>query len=139
MCISQNNSYKKHHTIDYLQKPVTYSKLLVHLSKVSIYVNEHISAIRMKCSSIIRICYFCVVPLFICFPIEGSWDAHLSYFREPVYNWLIYILFISESQDSLAQFMANLQKVEQKCVENMLDSLWQLDQPFCIKVTYPMN
>ncbi len=32
----------------YLQKAVTYSKCLVHLSKVSIYVNEHISAIRMK-------------------------------------------------------------------------------------------
>ncbi len=50
-------------------------------------------------------------PLSICFPIEGSRDAPLNYFREPVYNWLIYILFISESQDSLAQFMANLQKV----------------------------
>ncbi len=48
MCISQNNSYKQHHTIDYMQKPVTSSKSLVHLSKVSIYVNEHISAIRMK-------------------------------------------------------------------------------------------
>ncbi len=48
MCISQNNLYKQHHTIDYLQKPVTYSKSFVHLSKVSIYVNEHISAIRMK-------------------------------------------------------------------------------------------
>ncbi len=34
--------------MDFLQKPVTYSKSLVHLSKVSIYVNEHISAIRMK-------------------------------------------------------------------------------------------
>ncbi len=45
-----------------------------------------------------------------CFPIEGSWDAHLSYFRELVYNWLIYFLFISESQDLLAQFMAYLQK-----------------------------
>ncbi len=44
MCISQNNLYKQHHTLDYLQKPVTYSKSLVHLSKVSIYVNEHISA-----------------------------------------------------------------------------------------------
>ncbi len=31
-----------------MQKPVTYSKSLVHLSKVSIYVNEHFSAIRMK-------------------------------------------------------------------------------------------
>ncbi len=31
-----------------MQKPVTYSKSLVHLSKVSIYFNEHISAIRMK-------------------------------------------------------------------------------------------
>ncbi len=57
-----------------------------------------------------------------------SWDAPLSYFRELVYNWLIYILLISEGQDSHAQFMANLQK----CVENMLDSLWQLDQAFCI-------
>ncbi len=35
----------------------------------------------------------------------------LSYFRELVCHWLIYILFISQSQDSLAQFMANLQKV----------------------------
>ncbi len=33
---------KQHRTIDYLQKP--YSKSFVHLSKVSIYVNEHISA-----------------------------------------------------------------------------------------------
>ncbi len=32
--------------MDYLQKPVTYSKSLVHLSKVSIYVNEHTSAIQ---------------------------------------------------------------------------------------------
>ncbi len=48
---------------------------------------------------------------YTCFPTEDSWDAPLSYFRELVYNWLIYILFISESQDSLAQFMANLQKV----------------------------
>ncbi len=34
--------------MDHLQKPVTYSKSLVHLSKVSIYVNEHISAIRIN-------------------------------------------------------------------------------------------
>ncbi len=34
--------------MDVLQKPVNYSKSLVHLSKLSIYVNEHISAIRMK-------------------------------------------------------------------------------------------
>ncbi len=40
--------YKQHHTMDHLQKPVTYSKSLVHLSKVSIYVNEHISAIRIN-------------------------------------------------------------------------------------------
>ncbi len=38
MCISQNNLYKQHHTIDYLQKPVTYSKSLVHLPKIIIYV-----------------------------------------------------------------------------------------------------
>ncbi len=48
--------------------------------------------------------------VYICFPIEGSWDVPLSNFRELVCHWLIYkyILFISESQDSLAQFMANL-------------------------------
>ncbi len=43
MCI-----IKQYHTVDFQQKPVTYSKSLVHLSKVSIYLNEHISAIRMK-------------------------------------------------------------------------------------------
>ncbi len=37
---------KQHRTIDYLQKP--YSKSFVHLSKVSIYINEHISAIRIN-------------------------------------------------------------------------------------------
>ncbi len=31
-----------------MQKPATYSKSLIHLSKVSIYVNEHIRAIRMN-------------------------------------------------------------------------------------------
>ncbi len=41
MCISQNNLYKQHHTIDYLRKPVTYSKSLVHLPKISIYVQWH--------------------------------------------------------------------------------------------------
>ncbi len=49
--------------------------------------------------------------VYIFFPIEGSWDVPLSHFREPVCHWLIYILFISESQDSLEKFMANLQKV----------------------------
>ncbi len=39
--------------MDFLQKPVSYSKSLVHLSKVSIYVNEHISAIRMKSPCVI--------------------------------------------------------------------------------------
>ncbi len=39
--------------MDYLQKPVTYSKSLVHLSKVSIYVNEHNSAIQMKSPCVI--------------------------------------------------------------------------------------
>ncbi len=61
-------------------------------------------------SSTVRICNSCV-SLCLCFLIEGSWDAPLSYFKDLVYNWLIYILFISESQDSLAQFRANLQKV----------------------------
>ncbi len=39
--------------MDFLQKPVTYSKSLVRLSNVSIYVNEHISAIRMKSPRVI--------------------------------------------------------------------------------------
>ncbi len=39
--------------MDFLQKPVTYSTSLVHLSKVSIYVNEHISAITMKSPCVI--------------------------------------------------------------------------------------
>ncbi len=54
---------------------------------------------------------FVLASVYICFPTEGSWNAPLSYFRKLVCHWLIYILFISESQDSLAQFMANLQKV----------------------------
>ena len=33
--------------MDYLQKPVSCSKSLVHLSKVMICVNKHVSAIRM--------------------------------------------------------------------------------------------
>ncbi len=60
--------------MDFLQKPVTYSKSLVQLSKVSIYT---------------------ILPKVLGHP----------------FYWLIYILFISESQDSLAQFMENLQKV----------------------------
>ncbi len=53
--------------MDFLEKPVTFSKSLVHLSfhlssleslvhlsKVSIYVNEHISAIRMKSPCVIK-------------------------------------------------------------------------------------
>ncbi len=62
----------------------------------------------------------CQNVLLLCFPLSiyafqtgDSRDAPLSYFRELVYNWLIYILFISESQDSPAQFMANLQSLKE--------------------------
>ncbi len=62
----------------------------------------------------------CQNLLLLCFPLSiyafqtgDSRDAPLSYFRELVYNWLIYILFISESQDSPAQFMANLQSLKE--------------------------
>ncbi len=41
----------------------------------------------------------------VCFPIEGPWDAPLSYFRELFFYWLIYIFFIGKSQDSLEQLM----------------------------------
>ncbi len=34
--------------MDYLHKPVTYSKYLVFLTNVSIYINKYISAIRIK-------------------------------------------------------------------------------------------
>ncbi len=33
--------------MDNVQKPVTYSKSLVHLSNVSIYVNEHLFTNKM--------------------------------------------------------------------------------------------
>ena len=42
-CISQNDSYKQHHTMDYLQKPITCSKCLVFASKVNNYVNKYVS------------------------------------------------------------------------------------------------
>ncbi len=48
-----------------------------------------------------------VFLLSICFSVEGSWDAPLSSFRELGCHWMIYILLISESQDSLPKFMAN--------------------------------
>ncbi len=43
-------------------------------------------------------------------PPPTQHHLHKTPSRAPVYNWLIYILFISESQDSPAQSMANLQK-----------------------------
>jgi len=39
--------------MDYLQKPVSCSKSLFHLSKVNICVNEHVSAIRMTSPCVI--------------------------------------------------------------------------------------
>ncbi len=39
--------------MDNVPTPVTYSKSLLHLSNASIYVNEHISAIRMKSPCVI--------------------------------------------------------------------------------------
>jgi len=39
--------------MDYLRKPVPYPKPFVHLSKLSIYVNEHISAIKMTSPCVI--------------------------------------------------------------------------------------
>ncbi len=40
--------------MDYLQKPVSCSKYLVHLSKINICVNEHVSAIRMTSPCVIE-------------------------------------------------------------------------------------
>ncbi len=57
---------------------------------------------KVHCQNLSLLC----CPVYICFPIEGSWDVPFSYFRELVYHWLIYILFISESHDFSA--MANL-------------------------------
>ena len=39
--------------MDYLQKPVSWSKSLVYLSKVNICVNEHVSAIGMTSPCVI--------------------------------------------------------------------------------------
>jgi len=41
--------FKQHHTLDYLQKPVTYFWEM----NWSMYVTEHISAIRMKSPCVI--------------------------------------------------------------------------------------
>ncbi len=38
-------------------------------------------------------------------------------FRELIYHWLIYVLFISESQDSSAQSMAIYKKTNRNVVE----------------------
>ncbi len=39
MCISQNNLYKQHHTMDYLQKPVVHFKAFSSSLKSKYYVN----------------------------------------------------------------------------------------------------
>lgn len=41
------------------------------------------------CSSIVRNRNTVLCSVYICLPIEGSWDAPLSYFRELVDHWLI--------------------------------------------------
>ncbi len=51
---------------------------------------------------------FCVVLFLYVFQLKVGEMHLLSYFRELVCHWLIYILFISESQDSLEQLMSNL-------------------------------
>lgn len=42
-CTSQNSSFKRQNATDYLQKPISFSKSLVHPSKVKICVSEHVS------------------------------------------------------------------------------------------------
>ncbi len=61
-------------------------------------------------SSTVRMCYSCVVLCLYAYQLKVH-EMHLWAISENWFNWLIYILFISESQDSLAQFMTNLQKV----------------------------
>ena len=51
--ISQNYLYKQQNTMDDLQKPLSCSKSFVHLSKLNICVNEHVSAIRMSSPCVI--------------------------------------------------------------------------------------
>ncbi len=63
----------------------------------------------------------------------------LSYFRELVYNWLIYILFISESQDSLAQFMANLPSLKDMCKQNDVRQYMTTRSTILQLMTYTMN
>ena len=45
MCSFQKHSYKQHHTMDYLQKPVTLSKGLLYVSKVNNYVNVNMQVL----------------------------------------------------------------------------------------------
>ncbi len=62
----------------------------------------------------------------ICFSTEGSWDAPLSYFID----WYILGRSIFSSLVKVKIHMHN--SWQKKCVENMLGSWWQLDQPFGI-------
>ncbi len=107
MCISQNNSYKQQNTMDYMQKPVSCSKYLVHLSKINICVNEHVSAIRMTshcvwirqsngcwprpipCPSIVRYCNIVLCSVYIYLPVDGSRDAP-SLGKVKIHLWAIY-------------------------------------------------
>ncbi len=72
MRISRNNLYKQHHT-DYLQKPVTYSKSLVNLSKVSLYVNKHKS-------------------------VPSEWKVLVSLFRNKIVKMFIHVVNNTEMQ-----------------------------------------
>ncbi len=59
------------------------------------------------CSSIVRICNSCVVLCLYALQLKVH-EMHLWAILSILF---IYILFISESQDSLAQFMANRQNI----------------------------
>ena len=47
-CISWNNEYKQHQTMEYLQRPVTRPKCLVYVSKVNNYIIECFSATKIQ-------------------------------------------------------------------------------------------
>lgn len=89
--------------MNFLQKPVTCSEPLVYLSKVNIYVNEHISGIRIrslcvivhkqvnksKCLDVLN--RPCTLMVFsdMCYGCSFDDNAHLMY-GIPVYQFQLY-------------------------------------------------
>lgn len=76
-CISRNIWCKLQILVDNLQKQVTCSKLIIHSSKASIYVNETASVIKMRSLDTILmnkivnwLCHVSMTVFSQCFPMQ---------------------------------------------------------------------